>query len=85
MVFQECERLKKEIYSDWKVKVTLDRDLLEEEIHFLLRIMKRQRVNVVVFASNKQGAIEEAQAHLEKHMDVPRKYVKAYNPRRMPT
>ena len=71
--------------TDWAVRVVLDRDALVEDIHGLLDILRRQRVRVVVSASNSEEAEEEARLHLERVFKIPPRYVRSLRLRRMPT
>jgi hypothetical protein len=71
--------------SDWKVQVTLDRKAIVEDIDRLVRMLARQRVAVTVSAWNDEEAIAKARAHLELHSDISEAYMKAFNPRRLPT
>jgi len=71
--------------TDWKIQVTLDRKALLEDITRLTRILARQRVAVTVSASSREEAEEKAKEHLMQHIEVPWCYVKALNPRRLPT
>ena len=71
--------------SDWKVQVTLDRKALVDDIAKLVRMLARQRVAVIVSASSREEALEEARGRLLLHVGVPACYVKALTPRRLPT
>ena len=71
--------------SDWKVQVVLDRKAIVEEITKLVQILARQRVAVVVSASDSERAIEKASAHLELYAGISEAYIKAFNPRKLPT
>lgn len=71
--------------SDWKVTAVLNRDVLEEDIAALVGVLKRQRVYVIVSASDDGEAREEAEKHFEKVCGISSRYVKALNPHRMPT
>lgn len=71
--------------TDWKVQVILDRKAIVEDITRLAQILARQRVAVIVSASNSEEAIDKARAHLELHAEISESYMKAFNPRRLPT
>lgn len=71
--------------SDWKVQVTLDRKALVDDIDNLVKMLARQRVAVIVSASDSEDAINKARAHLELHAGIFSEYMKAFNPRRLPT
>lgn len=71
--------------TDWTVQVTLNRKALVEDITRLTMILARQRVAVIVSASSREEAEEKAKEHLMRHVEVPWCYVKALNPRRLPT
>lgn len=70
--------------SDWKVKATLDRDALVEDIVRLVEILKRQRVYCIVSARDAEEAKWKGSDHIDLYMNIPPRYVKAMHPRRMP-
>jgi hypothetical protein len=71
--------------TDWKVRATLDRDLLVEDIAKLAGILARQRVGCVVSAVDEEDAVEKAKTHLLRYSGIPEAYMKTLNPRRLPT
>ena len=71
--------------TDWKVKVTLDREALVEDIDKLVHILARQRVAVIVSASSEEEALERGKEHLQRHSGISGIYIKDLQPRRLPT
>lgn len=71
--------------TDWKVRATLDRDLLVEDIAKLAGILARQRVGCVVSAVDEEDAVEKAKAHLLRYRGIPEAYIEELHPRRLPT
>ena len=71
--------------TDWRVKVTLDREALAEDIDKLVRILARQRVAVIVSASSREEALEKGREHLQRHNGISGIYIKDLQPRRLPT
>ena len=71
--------------TDWMVQVTLDRRALAKDITRLTMILARQRVAVLVSASSREEAEEKAKTQLQRSLKTPLCYVKALNPRRLPT
>ena len=71
--------------SDWKVQVVLDRKAIVEDITKLAQILARQRVTVIVSASDSEDAIDRAKTHLILQTGILESYMKAFNPRRLPT
>ncbi|TSA39931.1 hypothetical protein D4R30_00395 [archaeon] len=71
--------------SDWKVWITLDRELLTKDITMLVRILARQREFCLISASSQDDALVKARALLASSLKTPLCYVKAMTPRRAPT
>ena len=71
--------------TDWKVQVILDRDTLVADIAKLAKILARQRVAVMVSASNREDAEERAKQYLRLYIGIPEVYLKTLHPRRLPT
>ena len=71
--------------GDWKVCVIVDRKLLARDINTLTRILTRERMAVLVSASSSEEAEEKARELLQRSLKTPACYVKALNPRRLPT
>ena len=71
--------------TDWKVQVILDRDTLVADIAKLAKILARQRVAVIVSASDREDAMERAKQYLRMYIGIPEAYLKTLHPRRLPT
>ena len=71
--------------TDWVVQVILDRGAIVDDITKLVHVLGRQRISYTVSASSGEEAIAKAAERLKRHTGVQGYYVKALNPRRMPT
>ncbi len=71
--------------GDWKIWVIIDRKLLTKDINTLVHILARQRMAILVSASSEAEAIVKARELLQRSLKTPACYVKALNPRRLPT
>lgn len=70
---------------DWKVRGTLDRDKLVEDIMGLVNVLKRRRLYCVVDAVDEAEAREVALRRMQRVQGVPSEYVKFLHARRLPT
>jgi hypothetical protein len=74
-----------EALSDWKVQVTLDRKAIRKDIAKLEQILARERIYYTVAARSRDEAMGKTKACVRRYLEVPTRYVRSLNPRRLPT
>jgi hypothetical protein len=71
--------------TDWKVQVTVRKGAIVEYLTTLAELLVRERIYYTVAASSREEAISEARRLFLLHNNVPERYVRSYDPRRLPT
>lgn len=71
--------------TDYKVTVTIDRKRVVEDITKLAQILARKDIVIIVSASTKEEAIQQAKTLLQQNMRITETYVKKLRPRKLPT
>jgi hypothetical protein len=74
-----------EALSDWKVHVTLNKKAIVNDITMLAQVLARERIFYLVAASSRLDAMEKAKRSFVFVTGAPERYVRSYDPQKLPT